>query len=791
MLRARRAPCDDSIKRPPRFEDTRAPPKAATRALFNLDYHRIVIALVAMETPKAAQLCVNCHALEFDDRVMGGESAISADGAKYLSVQGFGETMETHWVYPLEYNIRDHLPRLSKLKHSARAGCTCCSFIRNTILFKCRGRRIRDIIGQSIACDIRMAFVWSASDTPSSETGILSLEIIVTPDGEEELVTYACRVDALKGTKEMLSVSRRLLIRILTGHEAVANWLRIPVCESMKDRLEPKEVSWMKSVIAQCTEKHAHPPLMDNFCPRRLIDVQSQPIKLVLAADLQNTSVNPTPKYAALSYCWGSATDSQTQLTTTQRTLYKRLSGINERDLPAVVRDAVSVAKSLGIPYLWADALCILQGEDGRADWEEQSQDMDKIYEHAQVTVGAVASESCDEGFRRARECELHINYRSTVNSSARGLLMIRFLAVYGGKCHNRVKKEDCTFASIGSSQWSSRAWTFGEQMSSTRLLAFGRLDLVFSCPIGDQHVHDQSVQQGYLIEEGLKGDWLDSATLFDRWRSLVMVYSLRSGGLTRPTDAFPAISGIAASFCKAGHFQETDYMAGHWKQHLTESIPWRMADYRLIRPKHNDVTTHIQSLAAHQEYVCPSWSWASSRGVEFPMKDFSIYRPDCQIESWTVAKGTNPFGEISSGVLKIVGKVADVPSDLERVESLRLADMQMWTTKDQWGHCWHLNLDWAPLADIEPRGKMAMLLTTSFGGDLDVQRVFIGLLIHEVGPSQPGKYYRVGMFESDQSDGEGIYKLDGTGANLFGECASQVVDIIYGDSQARRNTCP
>ena len=53
---------------------------------------------------------------------------------------------------------------------------------------------------------------------------------------------------------------------------------------------------------------------------------------------------------------------------------------------------------------------------------------MDQIYGNACVTIGAISSKSCLEGFLRPREneFELYVNYRSTLRPAASGLLRLR-----------------------------------------------------------------------------------------------------------------------------------------------------------------------------------------------------------------------------------------------------------------------------------------------------------------------------------------------------------------------------
>lgn len=89
-------------------------------------------------------------------------------------------------------------------------------------------------------------------------------------------------------------------------------------------------------------------------------------------------------KYATLSYCW----ESSLPLRTTTDSLADHIRGIPLCDMPQVCREAIHVARKLGISYLWIDALCIIQ--DSAKDWETESVIMSDIF-----TIAAAASDSC------------------------------------------------------------------------------------------------------------------------------------------------------------------------------------------------------------------------------------------------------------------------------------------------------------------------------------------------------------------------------------------------------------
>ena len=64
-------------------------------------------------------------------------------------------------------------------------------------------------------------------------------------------------------------------------------------------------------------------------------------------------------RYIALSHCWG----TNTPLKTTARNLKEHEQRIGWNDLPVTFQDAVLMAAYIGIPYIWIDSLCIIQGE--------------------------------------------------------------------------------------------------------------------------------------------------------------------------------------------------------------------------------------------------------------------------------------------------------------------------------------------------------------------------------------------------------------------------------------------
>ena len=123
--------------------------------------------------------------------------------------------------------------------------------------------------------------------------------------------------------------------------------------------------------------------------PTRVMDVGSncstQNPRLVTTNGKQGS-------WVALSYCWGDST------------FVLRNNNIDEmckgeiilEDFPSTLRDAIFITRSLGMQYLWIDALCIMQ--DSTEDWSVEAARMGNVYGGATLTIAAVNSPSTYSG---------------------------------------------------------------------------------------------------------------------------------------------------------------------------------------------------------------------------------------------------------------------------------------------------------------------------------------------------------------------------------------------------------
>ena len=126
--------------------------------------------------------------------------------------------------------------------------------------------------------------------------------------------------------------------------------------------------------------------------PTRLIELNSENAENIKIVELIHMGI-----YATVSYCWG----GDKFVKTTTATILQHQIGIEISSLGRTLQDAIRVARSLHIPYLWVDSLCIIQ--DDAQDMAREIAKMSEYYENGYVSICASAASSYSEGFLGAR----------------------------------------------------------------------------------------------------------------------------------------------------------------------------------------------------------------------------------------------------------------------------------------------------------------------------------------------------------------------------------------------------
>ncbi|KAJ4320199.1 hypothetical protein N0V84_005984 [Fusarium piperis] len=111
--------------------------------------------------------------------------------------------------------------------------------------------------------------------------------------------------------------------------------------------------------------------------------------------------------YLILSYCWG---EGNLNARTTRDNFEQRRREINVGELSQTILDAIDVTRALGQRYLFVDAICIIQhnqGEDA-SDWLAEAPSMGKYYQNALCTIAATGAYDSSDGFLTERPGELY-----------------------------------------------------------------------------------------------------------------------------------------------------------------------------------------------------------------------------------------------------------------------------------------------------------------------------------------------------------------------------------------------
>ncbi|GIJ83162.1 hypothetical protein Asppvi_001681 [Aspergillus pseudoviridinutans] len=386
----------------------------------------------------------------------------------------------------------------------------------------------------------------------------------------------------------------------------------------------------------------------DSILPTRVIEVS--PLGRRYARVVE--SKNLRGLYATLSYCWG-----QDDFPTLTNSNYAQLTeGLDEETLPPTIRDALATTRTSSIPYLWIDALCIIQ--DSEMDKAKEMARMKEIYASSTLTIVAAAAESVYKGFLYPR---VHQEILHTIpvrlQHDVFGTMSINELdaVCYDERCE----------------PISKRAWTMQEQLLSNRVLTFTTRTMMWRCwegikNFGNSLYFPHDLDTGYNAHDEKYSLNLHSLLLSQEeacthkdkalscWLRLVTAYSIRVTSLER--DKLNALAGIAShpSFSDA---LGPGYFAGLWQYNLARQLTWRTSTWH--RSLADDQTFTFERPGMCQ---APSWSWASLNGgiIHFDFsydEDETIPEVICDILDCSTTPafpGLNPFGEILSGQLRL-----------------------------------------------------------------------------------------------------------------------------------------
>ncbi|KNG90536.1 hypothetical protein ANOM_001527, partial [Aspergillus nomiae NRRL 13137] len=383
---------------------------------------------------------------------------------------------------------------------------------------------------------------------------------------------------------------------------------------------------WYLSWVQECLENHPkcqRPSAM----PTRLIDLGEDDKAVMCLRD----DVNQIAPYIALSHNWHF---SEARKSMTLKENYEsRKRFIPQQGLSQTFHDTIKVTRWLGVRYLWIDTFCIIQ--DDPDDWAQQASQMGDIFEGAYITIAAhsgLDSSPTDGCFLERK------SVREVGLPDGNGDQFSAFI-IYRG-----YRGSDLHDLDNGPSLM-RRGWCVQERLLSPRILHFRPWEVSFECftrrhcecqklslGITDGgNMHEPKSLLGDAFHISAHGQELNGNDYRYAWDSIVNIYC--TADLTVPTDRLAALSSLVQRMPRQIF---GDYLAGLWSKNLISELAWSTGEFgRYFR---------------YQQYVAPSFSWASIHGGAVMIDRGRYFKgaehKACALDAGTVPATHDPWGQ-------------------------------------------------------------------------------------------------------------------------------------------------
>ncbi|KAH6999481.1 heterokaryon incompatibility protein-domain-containing protein [Ilyonectria destructans] len=215
-------------------------------------------------------------------------------------------------------------------------------------------------------------------------------------------------------------------------------------------------MKWIRMCRAHpICRKNFSPKRKTPFTPTRLLEVGEDDSSVVRLVETKMLPAEAAGQYTTLSHCWGGKVPEKTKL-------------------PKSFQDAFHITRGIKVPFLWIDALCIIQGS--MEDWDHESVLMGELYAHAVCMISATGSPDCDGGcFSQRRKLE-------DVSACVLRRDGYKSLVVQPDEDRQQAAMDNLFDRYVERAPLKKRGWTFQERVLAHRVLHFCDGFVLFEC---------------------------------------------------------------------------------------------------------------------------------------------------------------------------------------------------------------------------------------------------------------------------------------------------------------------
>lgn len=345
-------------------------------------------------------------------------------------------------------------------------------------------------------------------------------------------------------------------------------------------------VKAITSLLKQCDASHQCSLPMSKETSNRMTRLRAIDVH-----ELCITSITPNTRYSALSYVWGGVTVAHLMRDNIEE--LKRPRGLEayRDEIPLTIRDAIKFVRTMGLEYLWVDALCLIQ--DDPEDMAHGTTMMSTIYEHAYITLVAASGLNANSGLPGVSPREVN---QITAEVHPEVQLV--------GVCK--------TGLLLNELRYSHRAWTFQEFHMSRRKLVFMKDLVQYQC-IDSFWSEDREEPPLYPEFQSLMLAPINPDKRIRAFTDLLSQYSTRQA--TYQDDIVNAMVSVYGKILDKAH-------GGHFFGVPGAAFDWFMCFYT-----HTEVADYLE-----RREELPSWAWSGWRGK----LSWSTPGSDEEILAWT-----------------------------------------------------------------------------------------------------------------------------------------------------------